>query len=368
MEKVLKFVKDEAVLVISGVLAFVSCFATHPDKLYFNYINFDVLILLFCLMVAVAGFREIGVFDYLCRVMLKRVSKLRAVSMLLCLFSFVTGMFLTNDVTLVTVVPFTLLVFGYYSSKSLIFLLIMETVSANLGSMLTPLGNPQNLYIYDVYNFEMSEFLLTMLPYSALALLLIFISCVVMFNKKDEIVVPEYKKKIIDKRKLLIFSMLFILSILAVLHILNYFVLLAIVIILCIFTDYRVIFRADYYLLLTFVFFFIFIGNIGRVDVISEGLKGVVTGNEILVSVFLSQFISNVPAAVLLSDFTKNGKELLIGINLGGLGTIIASMASLITYKFYVKIDGASAKKYILYFSFVSVIYLVALIGLSVII
>ena len=128
------------------------------------------------------------------------------------------------------------------------------------------------------------------------------------------------------------------------------------------------IFRADYYLLLTFVFFFIFIGNIGRIGAISEGLKGIVTGNEIFVSVFLSQFISNVPAAVLLSDFTKNGKELLIGINLGGLGTIIASMASLITYKFYVKIDGASAKKYILCFSFVSVIYLVALIGLSVII
>lgn len=367
MNTVIKFIKKEAVLVISGILAVISCFFVPPSPAYIDYIDFRVLILLLCLMLVVAGIRQTGAFTVICEALLKKFRSIRSVGLMLVLLSFFMSMLLTNDVTLVTMIPFSLLMFerisGEKKARAEIFLLVLETAAANLGSMLTPMGNPQNLYLYSKFNLSMAEFLGIIFPYSALSLILLIFS-VFAFLPKLKTEQPKGGEKIQGKIKLIMFILLFGANMLTILRILDEKILLAVVAAAVLMIDRKLFLKADYSLLLTFVFFFVFVGNMGAIPALSDKLQSILSGNEVGISVLLSQVISNVPAAILLSGLSGNGSALIIGTNLGGLGTLIASMASLITYKFYAGAKGSSPKKYILAFTVFNVCCLAVLIGL----
>lgn len=364
MKKVVGFLKKETVLCISGVLAVVSCFFVPPSAAYAEYVDLRVLILLFCLMLVVAGIRQTGAFNVICEALLKKFRGIRSVGLVLVLLSFFMSMLLTNDVTLVTMIPFTLLMFekisGEKKARAEIVLLVLETAAANLGSMLTPMGNPQNLYLYSKFNLSIGEFFGIIFPYSALSLIMLIIS-VFVFLPKLQTEIPGGSAKIEGRVKPILYVLLFGVNMLTILRILDDKILLVIVAAAVLILDRRLFRQVDYSLLLTFVFFFVFVGNMGAIPALADNLQRILQGNEVVISVALSQVISNVPAAILLSGASENASALIIGTNLGGLGTLIASMASLITYKFYAGSKGSSPKKYVLIFTAFNLCYLAAL-------
>lgn len=373
MRKITSTIKNNPILCISGLLALISCFFVLPDMQYLSYINVRVLAILFGLMLIVAALGHIGTFDVLTNKLLSKVKTYRGISLLMSLLSFFLSMFLTNDVSLVTLVPFAIMVLAPFGeNRKLMFTLIIMTVAANLGSMLTPIGNPQNLYLYDNYHVALPEFLLLMLPYSALSLALIVTLTFVLIKGSDKL--PSLNKtegKKLSVVKLIIYFALFVLNILTVVGYVHFLISLGVTVVAMLIMDRKSFAKADYNLLATFVFFFILIGNIGRIDAITGALSGLVSSYPVPAAVLSSQIISNVPAAMLLSAFTDDGKSLIIGTNLGGLGTLIASMASLITYRFHASFakeqkekTGEKQDNYILNFTIINVVMLVILFGL----
>ena len=366
--KIVGFIKTDTILVVSGILAAISCFFVHPDKEYLDYVNYRVLAILFSLMLVVSALVRIGTFDYLTHKLLGRIHSERYISLFLVLLSFFLSMLLTNDVALVTLVPFALLLLGAFGDRRrTIYTLILMTVAANLGSMLTPIGNPQNLYLFTEYGFSLPEFLKLMLPYSLASLVLLILS-VFWLNRTDHTAdlaaSPEASRP--NLPKLAVYLVLFIICLLTVAGTLHYLIMLGVVAAVILVMDFRAFRKVDYALLLTFVFFFILIGNLGRIDAIRDTLTKIVDQNVTLTAVLSSQIISNVPAAMLLSAFTKQGSALVVGVNLGGLGTLIASMASLITYKFYAK-DRKKGEGYLIKFTIINLLFLAVLYGLHLI-
>lgn len=353
MGRVLRWCKGQPVLIVAFIAALVSMLFIPPDEQYLGYCNRAVLIQLFCLMIAVAGFRGIGVFEALTRVLLKKAGGIRRLGLLLMTVCFFSSMLVTNDVALLTFVPLTLLLFSKINdAKSLIWIIVIETAAANLGSMLTPIGNPQNLYIYAQYGLDPIRFISLMLPLGIISYLLLFLLCFIVLKGKCRVTPSE--KHPIPKIKLSVFAVMFILCILTVLRIIPDLVCLAVVAALTLIFDRRLFLRADYALLATFVCFFVFVGNIARIELIRDFFAAVMQGRELITSALLSQCISNVPAAVMLSGFTDNANALLLGVNIGGMSTPIASLASLISYQFYSKSENSDAKRYLLIFSLVN--------------
>ncbi|WP_099468946.1 SLC13 family permease [Konateibacter massiliensis] len=357
-----EFIKKEPVLTAAILLAALSVFIVKPSAAYIDYIDFGVLILLFCLMLVVGGLQSIGMFEFLAGYMLKFIKNDRQLYSMMVSLCFFTSMLITNDVALITFIPFTiLLLLNLKKRDKLISLIVLETVAANLGSMLTPIGNPQNLYIYTISEMSIAKFVKVMLPITVISyvLLLIVIWIITRNNKKIETNMEIHK--VSDKKRLLLYAVLFLLCIGAVLHLLNYAVLLWIVLAAVFLSDKNLVMKADYSLLFTFTAFFIFIGNIQHMELVRSSIQGIIKGNTILFAVLSSQVISNVPSAMLLSGFTNNYSELLLGLNIGGLGTLIASMASLISYRYYVNIQHSDTKRYIGVFTLTNVFFLVAL-------
>ena len=372
MRKIISTIRNNPILCISGLLALISCFFVLPDLQYFSYINVRVLAILFGLMLIVAALGHIGTFDVLTNKLLSKVKTYRGISLLMSLLSFFLSMFLTNDVSLVTLVPFAIMVLAPFGeNRKLMFTLIIMTVAANLGSMLTPIGNPQNLYLYDNYKIALPEFLLLMIPYSALSLAMIVALTFILVKGSDKL--PPLKNTEVKKLsfvKLLIYFALFVLNILTVVGYVHFLISIGVTVAAMLIMDRNSFKKADYNLLATFVFFFILIGNIGRIDAITGALSGLVSSYPVPAAILSSQIISNVPAAMLLSAFTDDGKSLIIGTNLGGLGTLIASMASLITYRFHAKFSkeqkektGGKQDNYILNFTIINIVMLVILFG-----
>ncbi len=365
MEKaknVFEIFKKDSILFISGILAVLSCFFVKPDSSYIGYINFRVLAILFSLMLVVSAYIRIGTFDYFTNKLLGKIHSEKHISLFLVVLSFFMSMLLTNDVTLVTLVPFALNVLkAFKDRKRTMYTLILMTVSANLGSMLTPIGNPQNLYLYTEYHITLLDFIKLMLPYSTVSLILLIIS-VIMLNKSDKTIDTALTEDVDAPKRLplLVYTALFVVCLLTVSNKLSYIIMLGVVVAVVLVFDKKSFVNIDYGLLFTFVFFFVLIGNLGRIDIIHDALSRVIEKNVTLTAVLASQFISNVPAAMLLSAFTKKGPSLLIGTNLGGLGTLIASMASLITYKFYNK-EKKDGEHYLLSFSVINILFLVIL-------
>lgn len=357
MVKVKEFLKKEAVLVISFVLAVASMFFVAPNAGYLGYIDFRTLALLLCLMLVMAGLNALGVFKLLADKLLSKTNSTRTLGLTLNLLCFFSSMLITNDVALITFVPFTLIVLKLSDKMNkAILLVVLETVAANLGSMLTPIGNPQNLYLFSAFNMDIGEFVGAVAPYAILSLVLIVISSFLLGNERIKVKADENTPKI-NKVKLLLYAGLFAVSLLTVFRVIPYPVTLGMTLAAVIIADRRTLIKADYSLLLTFVFLFVFIGNLGEIEAVSSFLKSIVSGREVLVGVAASQVFSNVPAALLLSGFTENARALLVGVNLGGLGTLIASMASLISFKLVAK-EGINSGRYLLTFTVINIIFL----------
>lgn len=348
---------------ISMILALISCFFIHPDRQYIDYINFDVLILLFCLMAASAGFCALGIFNRLSDKLLELVTNSRDISLILMFLCFFSSMLITNDVALITFVPLTMIIFRKASSpRNLIYTVIAETVAANLGSMATPVGNPQNLYIYSHYKLSIMDFLKATLPFTIISLLLTGIFVRLKVSAVD--IKPRNKKQYppVNKKKLIAYLAIFLISILSVAQVVPKNLCFIITVVLLLIFSRDVFIRVDYTLLLTFVFFFIFVGNISRVPQINNIISSITQGNELVLSAVLSQGISNVPCAMMLSGFTDNYASLLVGVNIGGLGTPIASMASLISYGYYIGYNKKLAGAYMSRFLAVNLIMFAVLI------
>lgn len=349
-----KLMKKEPVLTVSAVCMLISMFFVPPTKAYLSYIDFRVLALLFCLMAVVAGLQRHGLFPWLAQRMLGGQKQRRTLFLLLVLLPFFSSMLVTNDVALITFVPFAILILNLTGQQDyMIFLIVLQTAAANLGSMATPVGNPQNLYLYSRYSLSASSFFGAVLPYTLLTLPLLFVSMFFVPRQKVSVLLPDTNEKP-DKRHILLYLVLFALCLLSVFRLLHYLLLLLIVCVVLLWSDKSLYRTLDYGLLLTFVCFFIFGGNIGAIDSVKTGLQSLLANNPLLTAALTSQVISNVPAAVLLSQFTENWKALLLGTDIGGLGTPVASLASLISLRLYLKTENASVGKYLLCFSLVN--------------
>ena len=364
----LKYIlKSEAVLVIAALAALLSMFFVPPNKDYIEYIDFRTLSLLFSLMLAISGLKSIGLFDALAFAVIPRFKNARTLCLVLTLLCFFSSMFITNDVALITFVPFTIILFTASGlMERLIFTVVLETVAANLGSMLTPVGNPQNLYLYTRFHINPVEFFSITLPVSIIGI--IFLSAASLLCKKQQVTMePQPLVSLLDRKKLFLYLLLFILCLLSVFYVIDYRLMVLLVVVLIFKTDRKLLLHADYGLLLTFVSFFLFVGNAEKIEAIHKALTSFIKGRELLSGVLLSQVISNVPAAVLLSGFTDNCRALLLGTNIGGLGTLIASLASLISFKFYVRTKNAKPFRYIFVFTVLNIGLLLPILALSLI-
>ncbi len=365
--KLLTFIKKETVLCIVAVLAVISCFFVPPCKDYISYMDFRTLALLIALMAVMAGFSRCGVFTYFARALLKRASGMRSVGAVLVLLCFFTSMAVTNDVALITFVPFAIEVLSAAKKRSAILLIVvLQTVAANLGSMLTPIGNPQNLYLYSLSGMSAGGLIQTMLPYTAVSLVLVCVSLLLI--KCSDVRCEGGSGETVDKKGAAVYAVLFAVCMLTVGGVLHYAAALAIVCIAVLIFDRHTLLKVDYSLILTFIGFFIFIGNMKNISAINEWLMSVIEGNEFFAAVISSQVISNVPAAVLLSGFSDNFKAIMIGSDIGGLGTLIASMASLISYKYFANDVPDERGRYLAVFTAVNVVFLAVLVGVYVII
>lgn len=366
--KLLKMIfKNETVFCISFLLAVLSAFAVHPDRMYLSYPDYRTIALLFCLMIIVGGFQSLGIFSMLGHFLLRGAGSIRGLSAILVMLCFFSSMVITNDVALITFVPFTLIVFRMSGRvESVLKLVVLETIAANLGSMATPIGNPQNLYLYSIADFSAGEFLQTVLPYAGLAFVMLMAAVLI---QRDEplLDVAGGEENEVQKgkifRKMIPFLFLLMLCLLVVFRVLPYQPVLICVICVVLVVNRKLYLSVDYFLLLTFLCFFIFIGNMKRIPEISSFLISVVEGRELLMGIFTSQIISNVPAAILLSGFSSNLSALLTGVNVGGLGTLIASLASLISFKFFAKEYPDKKGVYMVRFTIWNGIFLAVLIA-----
>lgn len=378
-----EIVRKDPVLVVAVVLALCSCAAVPPDAAYAEYVDLRTIGMLFSLMTIMCGLSRLGVFRIACRHLLGVVRGPRRLALALTLLAFFSSMLITNDVALVTFVPFALLALRTLDSpRHACFTVVMMTIAANLGSMLTPVGNPQNLYLYSVSHMRIGEFVLLMLPYAAASLALL-VGAIALFGKipertqtsatrdakpddnehADEI--PQLATDADDPApsplRVLPWATLFVLALLSVAHILPYQAIVVATIAVALIADRRALAHVDYALLVTFIAFFVFVGNVGRIEMVSTALAQLIDGHELAVSVIASQVLSNVPAAILLSGFTSNFAALVIGTNLGGLGTLIASMASLISYKQVALVLPREKGRYFMLFTMWNVAFLAIL-------
>ena len=368
MQQILNFIKKEAVLCISLLCAAVTMLFVPPDAEYIGYIDLHVLSLLLCLMAVVAGFQACGIFRCLTFEILKRTKNGRLLGLILVLLPFFSSMLVTNDVALLVFVPFTIgLLSQMCCDKHIVPILVLQTVAANLGSMATPVGNPQNLFLYSQFSLSAGEFFRVVLPLTAVSLLALSLASLPILPKRlSEISLAE--EKINEPKKLAVYAVLFVVCLLTVFHVIHFGIMLGIVIAVITVIDRKILLKPDFALLATFVCFFIVSGNLGRIEAVNTFLQSLLSKNTLLTAVGASQIISNVPAAVLLSGFTEDWQNLLAGVNIGGLGTPIASLASLITLKLYLRSKDAKTGKFILVFLTANIIGLAVLLGFSAII
>lgn len=370
IERARLFVKKEVVLCIALMLAVLSALFVPPDAAYIKYIDFRTLAILFCLMIIMAGLKKAGVFAWVAQRLLAKVKSSQSLIMILMLLCFFFSMLITNDVALITFVPFTFTVLTLLEEKQkrrlMLPIVAMQTVAANLGSMLTPIGNPQNLYLYGKARISIGRFLLLMLPYAMVSLALLIVWALWQGRKEGslsgqiECSLQRKPKSVIYS--ILLYLVLFLLCLLSVGHILSWQIVFIIVLAFVVLIDRQVLTQVDYALLFTFIGFFIFIGNVGRIPVFRDFLQEMLIGKEVYTSIIASQVISNVPAALLLSGFTENYTGLIVGTNLGGLGTLIASMASLISYKYIAKEAESRKGEYWKLFTISNICFLIVLI------
>lgn len=360
ISKISSFIKKEVVLSIAIVLTIITCFFIPIDQEYFNYFDYSTLICLFCMLAVVAGLKSTNIFELISRKMIGLFHTRRTVIYALVFGTFFFDMIVANDMSLITFLPLTYIVLhSTGNDKYLAFTFIMQTIAANMGGMITPYGNPQNLYLYSYYNIPTSEFLGILLMQAITVAILLYIC--VAFIPNEKLKLERNENLNILKDKLFIYAVLFVLVILGIFRVLPYMLILAIVIFTIAITDIKRFKNVDYALLATFCVFFIFSGNIARIPVIEEFISNIVMQNTLLAGIVSCQFISNVPTAIFLSKFTVDYRELLISVNIGSLGILTSSLASIITLKEFLKHQPQKFKKYLGMFTVFNTLFLAIL-------
>jgi Na+/H+ antiporter NhaD/arsenite permease-like protein len=366
MSRFLAWARGEAVLCVSLACALISCLFVPLTPATFLGIDFRVLALLFCLMAAVAGLNGTGLLSHLSAWLLRGARSARGLMLGMTLLCFFSSMAMTNDVALIAFVPLTLMMLEKAGLDALsVPLVALETVAANLGSALTPVGNPQNLYLYSAYQMTPGAFFALTVPLCALSLPLIVIAVFAVRGAEGSLRIEPAAPAPIDKGRLLLHGALFLLCLLTVFSVVDWRVTLPIVVLAMLLFDRPVLRRVDYALLLTFVCFFIFSGNLSRIPAVRGALTSLLERSAFFAALLSSQVISNVPAALVLSPFTKDARALLLGTDVGGLGTLVASLASLISFKYYLRGKGARGGRYLLVFTLLNLALLLPLIALS---
>lgn len=349
-KKIGAFLKKNAVLCIAILAAAITSCIVPPDKAYLTYFDWKTLTCLFCVLAVVCALRNIRFFTVLARKIVKLFKNTRASVLALVYITFLGSMLIANDMALLTFLPL-----GYFvlsstgKEKYMAFTFIMQNVAANLGGMLTPFGNPQNLYLYTKFHIPTGAFISTMLPPFCISVALITVCCL-LFVKKEPLEIAD-EKVTLPKWRTIVYGALFALSIVIVFHAIPYWIGLIVVPVALLFLDRKALAKVDYGLLLTFMAFFIFAGNMARIPAVEHLFGTLMSKQPLLVSALSCQAISNVPSAILLSQFTDNWRALLVGVNIGGVGTLISSLASLITFREYTSKTQGKAGKYLLLFS-----------------
>lgn len=356
--KTLRFIKKNAVFCIAALAAIVTCFLVPPDAQYLGYFDWKTLSCLFLTLAVVCALRNIKFFTILARKLVTMAGNMRALFLLLITITFIGSMIIANDMALITFLPL-----GYFAlsvtkqEKHMAYLFVLQNISANLGGMLTPFGNPQNLYLYSFFNIPTGEFCTIMLPAFLLAISLLAVACIPV--KPIRFTIDEEFGEKLDVKKTVLYLVLFAVSILIVFRVIPFVAGLVIIPVILFLVDRDSLLMVDYALLGTFFFFFIFAGNLARLDAVNHLISSLLEKNTLLVSVLSCQFISNVPSAILLSRFTNDYAALLLGVNIGGTGTLIASLASLITFNEFKLLHPEQTKKYLVVFTAVNVVFLV---------
>ena len=359
---ILRFLKKNAVLCVAILAAVLTSFIVPPDKAYFDYFDWKTLTCLFCVLAVVCAFKNISFFTVLAEKIVGLFKNARACVLALAYVTFLGSMLIANDMALLTFLPL-----GYFvlsstgKHKYMAFAFIMQNIAANLGGMLTPFGNPQNLYLYTAFNIPTGEFVATMLPPFLISVALITLSCL-LFVKKEPLEI-ESKKIALPKVRTAIYTVLFTLSIVIVFRVIPFWIGLIVIPLALLFLDRKALKDVDYGLLLTFVAFFIFAGNMSRIPFVQNVFGKLLEKNTLLVSIASCQIISNVPSAILLSQFTGNYTQLLLGVNIGGVGTLISSLASLITFREFTSHYPEKTKNYLLQFTAFNFAFLLILTG-----
>ena len=356
------FVRKNAVMVIAALAALVTVFFVPPDREYLDYFDVKTLTCLFCVLAVVCALKNIRFFYLLARKCVELFKNARLCVLAIVYITFIGSMLIANDMALLTFLPLGFFVLSTTDKrKYMIFTFIMQNIAANLGGMLTPFGNPQNLYLYTKFTIPTGEFVLIMLAPFLLSVLLITLCCIV-FVKPEPLTLSPQKVRL-PLFRTVIYLLLFALSILIVFRGIPYLVGLIVIPVCLLFLDRRALLDVDYPLLLTFVFFFIFAGNMARIEPVRELFSLLLAKNTLLFSALSCQVISNVPSAILLSQFTENYAHLLIGVNIGGVGTLISSLASLITFREYTKQNPGKSRRYLLVFSLFNFAFFLILVG-----
>ena len=355
------------VTVIAFIAAITTSFIVPPDKEYLGYFDYKTLTCLFCVLAVVCALKNISFFYIMARKIVQLFKNARMSVIALVYITFIGSMLIANDMALLTFLPL-----GYFvltktgMEKYIAFTFIMQNISANLGGMLTPFGNPQNLYMYTKFNIPTGEFVSIMLLPFCLSITLITLCCIV-FVKAEPLRLEDEKVRL-DPRRVTLYLLLFALSIVIVFRGIPYWIGLVIIPAVLILADRRALKMVDYGLLLTFVFFFIFSGNMARIEAVRSLFSSLLDKSTLLVGTLSCQFISNVPSAILLSQFTENYRDLLVAVNIGGVGTLISSLASLITFREYSSHDPSGVGRYILKFSLFNFAFLIILTAVMMII
>ena len=349
LNKCVAFFKKNATMSIALVAALITCFLVPPDRAYKDYFDLKTLTCLFCVLAVVCALKNIRFFYMLARKIVQNFKTTRMAILALVYITFIGSMLIANDMALLTFLPL-----GYFvlsctgKQKYMAFTFIMQNIAANLGGMLTPFGNPQNLYLYTKFRIPTNEFMGIMALPFVISVTLITVCC--LFVKSEPLAVDDEKITLEPKRTVL-YLLLFALSIIIVFRVIPYWIGLLVIPTTLLFVDRKALKMVDYPLLLTFVFFFVFAGNMARIEPVRRAFSALLERNTLLFSALSCQCISNVPSAILLSQFTGNYADLLIGVNIGGVGTLIASLASLITFREYVKYNPGRSGYYIRRFS-----------------
>ena len=359
---VVAFLKKNVVMEIAFLAALITSFIVPPDKAYLGYFDLKTLTCLFCVLAVVCALKNIRFFYILAQKIVQMFKTARLAILALVYITFIGSMLIANDMALLTFLPLGYFVLSTTGKKKyMAFTFIMQNIAANLGGMLTPFGNPQNLYLYSFFKIPTGEFMGIMAAPFALSVALITLCCLI-FVKSDPLTIDGETAKLPVARTI-VYLLLFTLSIVIVFRGIPYWIGLIVIPIALLFMDRKALAAVDYPLLLTFVFFFVFSGNMARIGAVRDLFSALLDKSTLLFSTLACQCISNVPSAILLSQFTTNYADLLVGVNIGGVGTLISSLASLITFREYVKHNPGKTKSYVLKFSLFNFGFLIVLTG-----